>query len=224
MAGACPMFRKKPRREAVFSAKRNWPSPVSIWQTLAWMAVVGLSCGCDSYDARSTLQVHLMAKPASGVDTVQITVESVEIHVAAEAAVSAAAGNEDLADDGLWQPLAVGRSVDLGKAMGVAEAASLGELPLPEGWIDQVRIGVKAPSTATSAGKQCALVLAKLPKAGIGVSQKFRPFAVGHLLQHAIWLDLRMDLALDKVGDCWALAPVLQVKRFATGGKEVSVQ
>lgn len=198
-------------------------APVARLRALG-LCLLGLASSCDAYDARSTLAVHLLAKPASGVDGVQITVKSVEVHVAAQAAVSSSPGNADLADDGLWQSLAVSRGVDLSKAADVAAAASLGELALPQGWVDQVRVVVSAPATANSAGKQCALALAKLPKAGIEVSQPFRPFAIGHALQHGIWLDLRLDLALDKVGDCWALAPVLQVRRFTTGGKEVAVQ
>lgn len=193
-----------------------------LWALGFWL--LGLASGCDAYDARSTLEVHLLAKPASGVDGVQITVKSVEVHVAAQAAVSLSPRNAELAGDGLWQPLAVSRGVDLSKAADVAAAASLGQLALPQGWIDQVRVVISAPATANSAGKQCALTLAKLPKAGVEISQPFRPFAIGHALQHAIWLDLRLDLALDKVGECWALAPVLQVKRFTTGGKEVAVQ
>lgn len=185
---------------------------------------VALLCGCDAYDPRSTLQFHLLAKPASGMDEVLLTVASVTVHVAADGAVSAAPGDPDLEGDGHWHSLTIGRSVDLGKATDVPGAALLGSMALPEGWIDQLRVEIKAPASAKSAAKQCDLLLVKVPKAGIGISQWFRPFAVGHSLNHAIWLDMRLDLALGKVGDCWALTPLLEVRRFETGGKEVAVQ
>ncbi len=217
MAHAGPHGGDKPRR--TLGQRHSW-----FWIGAVSLAVLGLAGGCESYDARSTLQIQLMAKPASGIDAVQLVVEAVAVHVVAQANTSAKPGDSELAGDGHWQQLSVARSVELAKAVNVEGAVALGSLALPEGWIDQLRVSIKAPATATSAAKQCDLVLVKLPKAGVDVTQPFRPFAVYHGLQHSIWLDLRMDLALNKLGDCWSLAPVLQVKRFTTGGKDVSVQ
>jgi hypothetical protein len=183
---------------------------------LLWLA------GCDSYDARSTLQVHLTATPAKGIDSVQLRVSQVQVHVVAEEQKSAAVGDKTIDDDGAWQTLEVNRTLGLGSA--TAAIQDLGMLRLTEGWIDQLRIGVASPTTALAAGKSCALVVALLPKDGVKISSAFRPFPVRHALDHAIWLDLRLDQALTKSGDCWSLGPVLEVERFTTGGKDVSVQ
>lgn len=179
---------------------------------------------CDAHDPRSTLQLHLMAKPASGIEAVQLYVGSIAVHVAAKADVSATPGDSALQGDGLWHTLAVGRTLDLSKSKELADAVAVGSLRLPDGWIDQVRIAIQTPATALAAGKTCSLVLAKLPKAGIDVTQAFRPFATGHVLQHAVWLDLRLDLSLGKVGECWALSPVLELRRYTTQGKDVAIQ
>ncbi len=181
-----------------------------------------LLAGCDSYDARSTLEVRLTATAAKGIDSVQLRISQVQVHVVTEAQKSAAAGDKTIDDDGAWQTLEVNRTLTLGSA--AAASQDLGMLRLTEGWIDQVRVAVASPTTALAGGKTCTLVVGLLPKGGLKVSSPFRPFPVRHALEHAIWLDLRLDQALIKSGDCWSLGPVLEVARFTTGGKDVSVQ
>lgn len=185
-------------------------------------AALGLVAGCASYDPRSSLQIHLTSKAVAGIDAVQLHVREVQVHLAAETTASASATDPAIDGDGAWHSLAVGRNVALLGADGVGRG--LGGLRLPEGWIDQVRVTLAAPASAEAKGKTCALDLAALPAKGVKVSQPFRPFAVRHALEHAIWLDLRLDTALSKSGACWALAPQLEVARFTTGGKDVSVQ
>lgn len=188
----------------------------------ALAAVLLLTAGCDSYDARSTLQVHLTATPAKGIESIQLHVSQVQVHVVAEAQKSAAASDKTIDGDDAWQTLDVSRPLGLGSA--TAASQNLGMLRLTEGYIDQLRIAIASPTTAFAAGKTCTLVVGLLPKGGIKISSAFRPFPVRHALEHAIWLDLRLDQALTKSGDCWSLGPVLEVKRFTTGGKDVSVQ
>lgn len=203
---------------------RNAQLRIGLWhQLLTGGLVVGLVllAGCDSYDARSTLQVRLNATPAKGIDSVQVRVSQVQVHVVAEAQKSAAAGDKTIDDDSAWQTLEVNRTFGLGSA--AAASQDLGMLRLTEGWIDQLRIAVASPTTALAAGKSCTLVVGLLPKGGMKISNEFRPFPVRHALEHAIWLDLRLDQALTKSGDCWSLGPVLEVERFTTSGKDVSV-
>lgn len=215
----------------VFNGRPDYPRPTSaqIGLGLRYRLLTSglgvallLLAGCDSYDARSTLQVRLSATPAKGVDSVQLRVSQVQVHVVAEAEKSAAAGDKTIDDDGAWQTLEVNRSLELGGATPASQ--DLGMLRLTEGWIDQLRIAVASPTTALAAGKTCTLVVGLLPKGGVKISNEFRPFPVRHALEHAIWLDLRLDQALTKSGDCWSLGPVLEVERFTTGGKDVSVQ
>lgn len=214
----------------VFNGRPDYPRPASAQIGLGLryrlltgrlMAALLLLAGCDSYDARSTLQVRLTATPAQGIDSVQLRVSQVQVHVVAEADESAAAGDKTIDDDGAWQTLEVNRTLGLGSA--AAASHDLGMLRLTEGWIDQLRIAVASPTTALAAGKTCTLVVGLLPKGGIKISNAFRPFPVRHALEHAIWLDLRLDQALTKSGDCWSLGPALEVERFTTGGKDVSV-
>lgn len=181
---------------------------------------------CESYDARSTLQVHFLATPAKGVDSVDLRVVEVQVHLASEASGtgdSEAKGSDSGSGSGdAWHALAVNRTLELGSAQ--APTHDLGQLRLDEGWIDQLRVTLASPTTASAGGKTCTLVVGQLPKDGIKISSPFRPFAVYHAVEHAIWLNLRLDQALTKSGDCWSLGPVLEVKRFTTGGKDVAVQ
>lgn len=197
------------------------------WLGAAALALAVGTAACADYDPRSTLQVYLSATPHAEVDGLQLRVTQVEVHVVAEAKLSAAASDTSIDDDAAWHTLAVDQTVELGevaKVGGAATGRDLGTLRLPEGWIDQLRVSVASPMQALSGAKRCALLVSKLPKAGIKVSQAFRPFAVHHQLTHAIWLNLRLDKGLTKSGDCWSLGPQLEVLRFTTGGKDVSVQ
>ncbi|MSQ83154.1 MAG: DUF4382 domain-containing protein [Myxococcales bacterium] len=184
------------------------------------------SAACDTNLEPSRLSLSLTVAAAKGVETATLFVSRLEVHVDDVSHIDSADPKKELIDnDDKWHKLELNQAIELAGLQSETNALALGEVLIPDGRIDQIRLFLNSgkPNTATVAGKVCDLVLAKVPKAGIKISQPFKAFRSGRNLEHTMILHLPLDKALHVVGTCFELQPVFAVRKFQTGGKNVVI-
>lgn len=184
------------------------------------------SAACDTNLEPSTLHLSLTVAAAKGVETATLFVSRLEVHVDDVSHIDSADPKAELIDnDDKWHKLELNQAIELAGLQSETTALVLGDVLIPDGRIDQIRLFLNSgkPNTATVAGKVCDLALTKVPKAGIKISQPFKAFRSGRNLEHAMILHLPLDKALSAVGTCFELQPVFAVRKFQTGGKNVAI-
>ncbi len=182
--------------------------------------------GCaEDEPSQSTATLYLMDAPPPGVTSVIVHVASIQVHVDDKTKTT----SDDAADtkkdgDGKWKTLLVNKPVDLVLAQTETAAVKLGELPLPDGKITQIRLMLDSTqkNTAKVGDKTCDLDLSKV-KDGLRINHSFKALDVGTGKQHQAWVDFKLDEAMEATKDCYALKPVLKLKKFKTGGTEVGL-
>lgn len=194
--------------------------------SLAALCAVGAFSACaDDEPAQSTAQLYLMDAPPAGVTSVIVHVASIQVHVDDKTKTT----SDDAADtkkdaDGKWRTLAYNKPVDLVLAQGETAAVKLGELGLPDGKITQIRLMLDASqkNTAKVNDKTCDLDLSKI-KDGIKINHPFKAVDVGTGKKHEVWVDFKLDEAMEATKDCYALKPVLKLKKVKTNSADVSL-
>jgi hypothetical protein len=190
------------------------------------------ACG----SAGSTATLKLMDKPTDDVSKVEITVASMQVHVVkpddaktqadpADASVDDATVATDGATYG-WQSLAVNKKIDLLAHVGEGAAATLGDLPLPEGKITQIRLVLDTTAGNNVAtkkdGSTCNLDTEKVAKKGIKINHVFKAFQSKENAKHEVVVDFDVDESLkeDKDTGCWKLEPKLKLVKVKTDGAD----
>lgn len=171
----------------------------------------------------ATAELRLMDAPPEGVTAVKIHVASMQVHVDdKDKAKDADPADTSIDADGKWQTLAVDKQIDLVAHQGEDAAAVLGQLDLPEGKITQIRLvlDTSKPNVATYDGADCSLDLSKIAPSGIKISHVFKALdPAGGEAQ--IWVDLELDKALTKKGDCFQLESKLKLHKVKVDGSDV---
>lgn len=182
--------------------------------------------GCaEDEPAQSTATLYLMDAPPAGVTSVVVHVASIQVHVDDKTKTSSDDATDTKKDaDGKWRTLLVNKPVDLVLAQTETAAVKLGELALPDGKITQIRLMLDSTqkNTAKVGDKTCDLDLSKV-KDGIKINHAFKALDVGTAKKHEAWVDFKLDEAMEATKDCYALKPVLKLKKFKTGGAEVGL-
>ncbi len=196
----------------------------ALWTAAVFAAAAIAGCAEDE-PAQSTATLYLMDAPPAGVTSVIVHVASIQVHVDDKSKTT----SDDAADtkkdaDGKWRTLVVNKPVDLVLAQTETVAVKLGELPLPEGKITQIRLILDPTqkNTAKVGDKTCDLDLSKI-KDGLKINHPFKALDVGTGKKHQAWIDYKLDEAMEVTKDCYALKPVLKLKKFKTDAKEVAL-
>lgn len=191
---------------------------------LALPAACGLPA-CSS-DAESTAEFRLMDAPPVGVTSVKIHVLAIHAHVDDKTAKDADPADTKIDDSSKWVTLGVGRTIDLVAHQGESAADVLGKLNLPDGKITQIRLIVDTTKagTATVAGKDCQMDMAKVAKKGIKINHVFKAFETGANKHHVVWVDFELDKSMndDKKG-CFELEPKLKLHKVKRDGVDVAL-
>ena len=147
-----------------------------------------------------------------------VAVASIQVHVDDKTKTT----SDDAADtkkdgDGKWKTLLVNKPVDLVLAQTETAAVKLGELPLPDGKITQIRLMLDSTqkNTAKVGDKTCDLDLSKV-KDGLKINHPFKALDVGTGKKHQVWVDFKLDEAMAPTKDCYALKPVLRAPTKAS--------
>lgn len=199
-------------------------NPLAIWSTALLAAAAIAGCAEDE-PAQSTATLYLMDAPPPGVTSVIVHVAAIQVHVDDKSKTA----SDDAADtkkdaDGKWRTISVNKPIDLVQAQGETAAVKLGELPLPDGKITQIRLLLDntQKNTAKVGDKTCDLDLSKV-KDGLKINHPFKALDVGTARKHEAWIDYKLDEAMEVTKDCYALKPVLKLKKFKTDAKEVTL-
>lgn len=173
------------------------------------------ACGSEG----STAELNLMDAPPEGVTSVRLTVAAMQVHVVptAEAPDSADPADASIDDDDKWVSLSVDRQIDLVLHQGETAADKLGELPLPEGKITQIRLildtSTPDKNVATLRGNDCNLDVTKVAKKGIKIPHAFKAFESQAGKRHHVWVDFELDKSLKEKGSCLELEPKLKLHK-----------
>ena len=184
-----------------------------------------LAAGCGG--GTSTAEMLLMDAPPVGVTSVKIWVAAMQVHVAEgddnETNSALVVDDTSIDDDGRWSSLTVDRSIDLVQHQGETAAEVLGQLPLPEGKITQLRLVIDTtkPNTATVNGVDCNLDTSKVAKNGVKITHPFKAFRSGRGAKHQVFVDLKLDESLTARGACFELKPVINLHKVRTNGADV---
>lgn len=197
--------------------KRNLRSlPISLAGGLALLA------GCGGSDD-ATLELMLMDAPPPGVTAVNIHVAAMQVHVVDKSKPGDAdPGDTSIDDDSSWHSLTVDRSIDLVARQGEGAAEVLGQLPLPEGKITQIRLVIDTgkPNTATKNGVPCNLDVEKVARKGIKIEHPFKALSLLPGKSHQVWVDFQLDKSLKEKGSCFELEPKLKLTHAKRDGQD----
>lgn len=197
---------------------------LAIWSAALLAATALFGCA-EEEPAQSTATLYLMDAPPAGVTSVIVHVASIQVHVDDKSKTTSDDATDTKKDaDGKWKTLLVNKAVDLVLAQTETVAVKLGELPLPDGKITQIRLILDATqkNTAKVGDKTCDLDLSKV-KDGLKINHPFKALEVGTGKKHEAWVDFKLDEAMEVTKDCYALKPVLKLKKFKTDAKEVTL-
>lgn len=173
-----------------------------------------IACGGES----STATLHLMDAPPEGVTSVRVTVAAMQVHVAkADGPDMSDPNDASIDDDDKWISLSVNRSIDLVQHQGETAADKLGELPLPEGKITQIRLVIDTSSpgnnVATYNGTDCNLDVEKVAKKGIKINHPFKAFETHTHRHHDVIVDFDLEESMKLKQDCFELSPKLKLHK-----------
>jgi len=189
----------------------------------ALLGSFALLVGCGNSGSAT---VHLYDAPPAGVTAVKLFIKSIDAHVA-EMTKTESEGTQDkgIDDDGKWETLQVGRSIDLMQHQGESAADVLGQLDLPEGKITQIRLVIDTaqPNTATVSGRDCALDTGRVDAKGIKINHVFKAFAVEGSADNDIFVHFDLDNSLSPKGDCFELNPKIELKKVVLKGKAAAL-
>jgi hypothetical protein len=188
----------------------------------------GLALACIACDAGPTVTLRLMDAPPDGVTAVHITVAAMQVHVAGLDAPDTADPNDaSIDDDGRWSSLQVGRRIDLVAHQGESAADVLGQLPLPEGKITQLRLVLDTAqpeaNVATLRGVDCVLDVTKVARKGIKINHPFKAFTSEAGRSYDVLMDFELDKSLKPKGDCFELEPKLKLHKVKRDGIDQSI-
>jgi hypothetical protein len=189
-----------------------------IWTSFSAFAI---SCG-----GGSTAQLNLFDAPPPGVTAVSIWVKSMQVHVADKDDKKNGDPNDtSIDDDDRWHTLSVNHAIDLVQHEGETAAEVLGQLPLPEGKVTQIRLFVDtaAANTAVLNGMTCNLDTSGVSPTGIKIIHPFKAFASKSGSRHEIFVDFRLDESLVGSGTCFRLLPVIRLTHVRTDGVDVDI-
>jgi len=181
-------------------------------------------CAAAGCGGESTAELNLFDAPPSGVTSVKVWVASMQVHVVPAAEARDADPNDaSIDDDSSWRSLVVDRQIDLVQRQGETAAEKLGELPLPEGKITQLRLllDTEKGNTATDASGTCDLILDKgVIRKGVKINHVFRAFESRSGARVQVWTDFRLEDSLKTKDACYELKPVLKLHRVRLDGQD----
>jgi hypothetical protein len=170
----------------------------------------------------ATADLYLLDAPPDNLKAVNIYVTSMAVHVndvdKGESETDAA-----IDDDGKWQTLPVGKSIDLVQHEGESAALLLGQLDLPDGKITQIRlvVDVTQPNTVVRADDStCNLDMSKVEVKGIKISHVFKAFDVKKNNKAQVWVDVDLHDSLKAAGGCYQLEPKIKLIKVKIDGTE----
>lgn len=192
---------------------------------LASVAGFALATGCGS---SNTAALYLYDAAPAGVTAVNVFVKSMDVHV--DTADTTATDSRDPADatiddDGKWESLDVGKSIDLLQHQGETAAELLGQLTLPDGKVTQLRLVIDPtqPNTATFADDTtCNLDTTQVARTGVKINHVFKAFQTeaGHA---DVYVHFDLDNSLVASGTCFTLRPMLKLEKVNQKGKPVAL-
>ncbi len=184
-----------------------------------------VACGGDG----GTATLNLMDAPPDGVTSVRVTVAAMQVHVVpgSDGPDSADPADSSIDDDDRWVSLSVDRQIDLVLHQGETAADKLGELPLPEGKITQIRLVLDTSAPENNAvtwnGNDCNLEVEKVAKKGIKIPHPFKAFASESGHHHHVWVDFELDKSLKQKGSCFELEPKLKLHKVKKDDVEIGI-
>ena len=169
----------------------------------------------------STASLELMDAPPPGVTRVLITVAAMQVHIAKlDGPDMADPDDMSIDDDDKWVSLAVNRAIDLVQHQGETAAEVLGQLPLPEGKLTQIRLVIDTSlptnNLATFNGIDCNLDVEKVARKGIKIEHPFKAFDTHSGRRHQIVVDLDLERSLKERRGCFELDPKLKLHKVKT--------
>lgn len=181
------------------------------------------ACSSDADPNASTLTVRLTGTGAlpAGAEALAVTVQSVSVHVADTGAEPLAASDTSLDGDGRWHTLQVTKNASLS---GPSAAVTLGELTLPVGAINQIRLNLGPVAGLVAKPAGCTMDIAAQSATGWRISKPFKPFATYHGAMHVGTLGVDLAAALVPEGNCYRLQPALGIVSWQTSGHFLAVE
>jgi hypothetical protein len=181
-----------------------------------------LACGSDG----STGILKIMDAPPQGVTAVTIVVATIDVHVEdADKAKDADPTDTSIDKDNKWQSLTLDQEIDLVIHQGEAAAELLGELPLPQGKITQIRLllDLTKPQTVTQNGVDCAMDTSQVPPTGIKISHPFKAFDSKNGIKNEMLVDFDLADSMKASAGCFRLEPVLKLVKVKADGADVGI-
>jgi hypothetical protein len=180
-----------------------------------------LACAACGGDGGATLQ--LMDAPPDGVTAVKITVAAMQVHLAkSDGPDSSDPLDTSIDDDDRWISLSVNRQIDLVQHQGESAADVLGQLPLPEGKITQIRLVIDTAAAdsnvATYNGNDCNLDVGKVAKKGIKINHPFKAFVSEPGKDYDVFVDFELDKSMKAKDGCFELEPKLKLHKVKLDG------
>ncbi|MBI5610359.1 MAG: DUF4382 domain-containing protein [Deltaproteobacteria bacterium] len=181
------------------------------------------ACSSDGDPNASTLALRLTGTGAlpEGGEALALTVQSVSVHVAASGSELLAANDTSLDADGHWHTLQVGMNASL---TGAGTAVNLGELSLPAGAVNQIRVNLAPVAGLVAKPAGCTLDLSAYAATGWRITKPFKPFATYRGVPHVATLGLDLSAALVPQGNCYQLQPALGIASWQTSGHFLAVE
>jgi len=177
------------------------------------LSLAGLTaCG----GSESTATFSLMDAPPPGVTAVRVMIAAMQVHIAKSDGPDMSDPNDgSIDDDDKWVSLSVNRTIDLVQHQGETAAEVLGELPLPDGKLTQIRLvidtGMPANNVATFNGTDCNLDVEKVAKKGVKINHPFKAFETQVAQHHQVLVDFDLEQSLKEKGSCFELEPKLKL-------------
>ena len=181
-----------------------------------------VACGSDG----STAILKVMDAPPQGVTAVKVFVASADVHVVdADKAKDADPTDTTIDKDDKWQTLELNQEIDLMAHQGEGAAALLGELPLPQGKITQIRLllDTTQPQAVTQNGVDCAMDVSQVPPTGIKINHPFKAFDSKDGTKTEILMDFDVAESLKASGSCFRLEPVIKLVKVKADGEDVEI-
>jgi hypothetical protein len=181
-----------------------------------------VACGSNG----STAVLRVMDAPPQGVTAVKVFVATAGVHVVdADGAKGADPADTSIDKDSQWQSLDLNQAIDLMAHQGEGAAALLGELPLPQGKITQIRLVLDTtqPQIVTQNGVDCAMDTSQVPPTGIKINHPFKAFDSKDGARNEILMDFDLGESLKASGGCFRLEPVIKLVKVKADGKDVEI-
>lgn len=194
-------------------------------KTLGALAALVFSAACSK---GGTASFALTDAPAdlAGVTAINITLSSIQAHVAGkEEDKNGDPNDRSIDDDGKWVTLTPAvKAFDLMKLTNDATAA-LGQLDLPEGKITQLRLFLDTSKPANNqvvlGAQTCPLDTSRVDVKGIKINHPFKALAVNGGGKVEVTVDFIASDSITKTGDClYVVNPVIKIKHVKVDGKD----